>query len=48
MEVYELPNKEFKITTIKVHNELRKMIHEQNEFNKKIENVKKNQIEFWR
>lgn len=31
-----------------MHNEFRKMIDGYSEFNKKIENIKRNQIEFWR
>lgn len=35
MEVYELSDKEFQITNIKMLNKLRKMIHEQNKNFKK-------------
>lgn len=43
-EVYALPDKELKITDIKMFNELMKMMREQNEnFNKEIRNIKKNQ-----
>lgn len=36
MEVYELPDK---VTIIKMHNNLRKMTHEQNELKKETENI---------
>lgn len=36
MEVYELPDK---VTIIKMHNDLRKMTHEQNELKKETENI---------
>lgn len=40
MEIYELLDKEFKITIINILNEFRKMISEQNEcFNKEIANI---------
>ena len=43
MEVYELREKEFKITIIKMLNKLREMIHEQNEnFKKKRQNTEPN------
>lgn len=49
MKVYELLDKEFKITTIKTAQWVqKKMIDGYSEFNKKIENIKRNQIEFWR
>lgn len=47
MEIHELPDKEFKIALIKMHNELRKIMHEQNAYSKEIENIKENQTEFW-
>lgn len=31
-----------------MHNELRKMMYKQNDFNNEIENIKRNQTEFWK
>ena len=46
-EIYELPNKEFNITIIKMLNKLRKIILEQNEnINKEIENLRKTNSKF--
>lgn len=41
MEVYELRDKEFKVTVIKMKHELRKTVNKQNNFNKEIRNIKK-------
>ena len=47
-EVYDLPEKEFKITVIKMFHELRTTMHEQNEnINKAIENILKEPNKFW-
>ena len=47
MEVQELLDKLFKITVMKMFNNIRKTMHEQNEnFNKEIENIKKDQTNF--
>ena len=46
VKISNLPNKEFKIMMIEMFDELRRRIDEHNEnFNKKVENVKKNQTE---
>ena len=44
----EFSDKWHKITIIKMHNELRKMMYKQNDFNNEIENIKRNQTEFWK
>lgn len=45
-ELYELLNREFQITIIKILNELRRTIHEDSEnFSKAVGNIRKNQEE---
>lgn len=48
MDVFELSDKEFKISTIKILNRLKKIIHGQNEnINKEKENIEKEPKKFW-
>lgn len=46
-QVYELPDKKFKIIIIRMFYELKKMIYEQNENNKEVENIKRTKEKFW-
>ena len=46
MEIYDLPDREFKIKVIKMLTKVRRAMHEQREnFNREIQNIKKHQTE---
>lgn len=48
IEIHELLNNELKMTIINMLNELRNMMHEQNEnFSKKTENIKRTKMKCW-